>query len=48
MEPSLNFLRLMIWRWKMLTKEVEKWASMPKFRRRMHLMNGIFFVVLTQ
>ncbi len=24
MEPSLNFLRLMIWRWKMLTKEVEK------------------------
>jgi hypothetical protein len=41
-------LKLMIRIWKMLTREVEKWASTWSFGQWMCLMNGDRFVVLTQ
>ncbi len=45
---NLDFLKLMIRSWKMLTKEVEKWTSTSKFGQWMCSMNGDNFVVLTQ
>jgi hypothetical protein len=45
---NLNFLKWMIRSWKMLTREVQKWASTSRLGQWMCSMNGDRFVVLTQ